>query len=228
MKIAIDGPSGAGKSTIARAVANHFHLLHLDTGALYRALGFFALREGVPPKDEVAVRGLLRRAQVDVSLQGGLQHTLLNGEDVSGLIRTQEVSQAASDISTLADVRAAMTDLQRSISKARGVVMDGRDIGTYVLPDAPYKFFVTAADTERARRRFLELQQNGQPIAYADVLCQVRARDQQDENRAIAPLRRAQDAMLIDTTALTIEEAIAAVIAAINTKEAARPCSIPS
>lgn len=219
LRIAIDGPAGAGKSTVARAVASRLGILHLDTGALYRALAYAALRRNIHPKDETAVGKLLGEVTVDVRLSGGEQRTFVNGEDVSGFIRTPEVGQGSSDISTLYEVRAAMTDLQRRIASRQPILLDGRDIGTHVLPDATYKFYLTATVEERAHRRMLEMNNSGILVSFEKVCEDVRARDLQDSTREHAPLRQADDARLIDTTDLSTEEVINTILCVINEGE---------
>ena len=208
LNIAIDGPAGAGKSTISKSIAKRLRLIYVDTGALYRALGLYALRSGVRPGDEAAVLPLLETAAVELKYQEGEQRVFLNSEDISALIRTPEASMAASDISAIPAVRAFLLDLQRDIAKKNDVIMDGRDIGTVVLPDAQIKIFLTATPEDRAGRRYRELLAKGEPVSYDQVLADVIQRDHNDSNRAIAPLRQAEDAVLADTTGFDLEEAI--------------------
>lgn len=212
LNIAIDGPVGAGKSSIASLVAQELRILHLDTGAMYRAVGLYMLRRGVDPQDEVAVSAALPGCRVDVRYEDGSQRTLLCGEDVTGMIRTPEVSQAASAISQWPDVRSEMVGMQRRIAAGCDLIMDGRDIGTNVLPDAALKVFLTADPRERARRRYEELRQKGMPDTLEEVLAALTARDEQDTRREANPLRQAEDAVLLDTTHMTIQEAVDAIV----------------
>ncbi len=214
--IAIDGPSGAGKSTLAKAVAEQLGILYLDTGAMYRALGLAALRACVDPHDEETVRSLLDRVDVAVKYECGRQVTLLGGEDVSDAIRTQEVGQAASDISTLAPVREKMVALQKAVAAERDVVMDGRDIGTHVMPGAKHKFFITATVEVRAKRRQAELAKKGVAADIGAVTAQIRERDHQDMSRAHSPLTKAVDAVTLDTSHMTENEVADAVLARVE------------
>lgn len=212
--IAIDGPAGAGKSSIAKAVAKHLGILYLDTGAMYRALGLKALRLGIAPGDAEHVVPMLAGTDITAKNCGGVQHTYLDGEDVSGLIRTEEVSHAASAIGVIPEVRAKMVQAQQRIAKETELVMDGRDICAYVLPQSRNKFFVTASAEERARRRLLELQARGEAAdcTLAQMQREIEARDYRDSHRDCAPLARTQDAILIDTTDMRIEEAVQALL----------------
>lgn len=203
-QIAIDGPSGAGKSTIAKTVARKLDIDYIDTGAMYRALGLKMLRMGVPMREDAALAAMLEETDIDFS--GG--RVYLDGEDVSDQIRTQEISKAASDCSAFASVRRKLVELQQKMARAKSVIMDGRDIGTVVLKDAPYKYFLTASDEERALRRFRELAAKGEPQTYEEVLEQIRQRDYNDTHRAVTPLRKAEDAVEIDSTAMSIEEVV--------------------
>ncbi|WP_297234402.1 (d)CMP kinase [uncultured Flavonifractor sp.] len=207
--IAIDGPSGAGKSTLARALAKALGYLYVDTGAIYRTVGLQACRTGVDPEDRDGVIALL--PGLDISLgygEDGVQRMFLNGEDVSQAIRQHEISRYASCVSALPEVRAFLLDRQRQLAAEHDVVMDGRDIGTVVLPQADVKIFLTAAPEARARRRWLELQQRGEDTDYETVLRDVIDRDEKDTNRATAPLRQAEDAVLADTTQLDLEQSL--------------------
>ena len=212
IQIAIDGPAGAGKSTIARAVAARLGYTYLDTSAMYRAVGLKALRLGVCTQDERAVSFMAEGTDVSVLVENGAQTVLLDGEDVTTLIRTPEVSRAASDVSQWQAVRARLVTLQRAIAGRRSVVMDGRDIGTHVLPGARHKFFVTASVEARARRRLLELQARGSGKSLEDCVRDIEERDRQDSSRAASPLRVADGAEVLDTTQMTAEQAVEHVI----------------
>lgn len=218
ISVAIDGPSGAGKSTLARRAAAEMGYLYVDTGAIYRTVALGALRRGVEPSDAAAVEPILKDMQIRLAYNpdDGLQHMYLDGEDVSEQIRLHEISQHASKISAIPKVREFLLDLQRDLARSNNVVMDGRDIGTVVLPDAQVKIFLTASAQARAKRRFLELQQRGQQADFDTVLRDIILRDEQDTNRPIAPLRRADDAVLIDTTDLDLEQSLTAILAAIG------------
>lgn len=206
ISIAIDGPSGAGKSTLARRLAARHGWLYVDTGAMYRTIGLFAVRAGIDMRSEQAVAALLPQLSLGLRYVDGAQHMFLNGEDVSGLIRTEQVSMAASLVSAHPTVRAYLLETQRAFARENSVVMDGRDIGTVVLPDARVKIFLTASAGERARRRYDELIARGDAVEYEEVLADVKRRDGNDMNRAAAPLRAAADAVTVDTTGLTLEE----------------------
>ena len=219
MTIAIDGPVGAGKSTIAQGVADALGVLHLDTGAMYRAMGLKALRAGIDPKDAAAAEALCAETDISVEMGANGQKTLLDGEDVSSLIRTAEVSAAASGVSTVKAVRRRMVALQQACAKKASMVVDGRDIGTGVLPDASFKFYLTASPEVRAKRRYLEMQQKGEPGSYEEVLAAVIARDDQDMHREADPLRRADDAFLIDSSNLTLDETVQAMLDVIREAE---------
>ena len=209
--IAIDGPAGAGKSTIARALAAQIGFIYVDTGALYRTVGLFMLRAGIDPADEKAVVPLLPDVQVALTFQEGEQHVLLSGEDVSEAIRTPEVSMAASAVSAIPAVRAFLLSLQKDLAAANNVIMDGRDIGTVILPDAQLKIFLTASPQARAKRRLEQLREKGEKVSYEEVLSDIKKRDEQDINRTTAPLKPAPDACLVDTSDCTLEESIARV-----------------
>ena len=212
ISIAIDGPSGAGKSTLARRCAAAFGFLYADTGAIYRTVGLAAVRAGIDRKDERAVAGLLPGLKIEMKYDAqGEQRMYLNGEDVSDAIRMPEISLAASDVSSLPVVRQFLLEMQRGLARTQSVLMDGRDIGTVVLPDADLKVFLTASAEERARRRVLQLQEKGVTEDYEKVLQEIRYRDEQDMNRETAPLRQAEDAVLLDTTELSYDESFAAL-----------------
>lgn len=205
--VAVDGPSGAGKSTLAKAAAKELHITYVDTGAIYRVIGLAASRRGIDPKDEAAVVALL--PELDIGLRHGAdgeQRMYLNGEDVSAEIRLPEISMYASAVSALPPVRAFLLEMQRRFAREQSVIMDGRDIGTVVLPDAEVKIYLTADAEVRAKRRCLELEQRGTPRPYDEVLAELKERDWNDSHRAIAPLRRAEDAALVDTSALDFEQ----------------------
>lgn len=204
--IAIDGPSGAGKSTLARAIAKELGILYVDTGAIYRTIGCAVFSRGLDPKDEEGVAAILPQLDIRMSYGAdGLQHMWLDGEDVTEKIRLPQMSMYASDVSAMAPVRGHLLKMQRDAARENSVIMDGRDIGTVVLPDADVKIYLTASAEERARRRCRELAQRGTPKAYEDVLREINARDAQDMNRAFAPLRCAKDAVRVDTSALDFE-----------------------
>ena len=206
MNIAIDGPAGAGKSTIAKILAARLGILYLDTGAMYRAIGYKAIKSGVSVTDFESVEKMLKETDVDVKIADGVQHVYVDGEDVSGVIRTPEVSKAASDISALPPVRHEMVALQRIIAAKQDTVLDGRDIGTFVLPKAEYKFFLTASAEERAKRRYKELVARGEKCDLDKIRADIETRDYNDSHRALAPLKKADDAVEVDTTFMTIEE----------------------
>lgn len=213
ISVAIDGPSGAGKSTLARAAAQKLNLIYIDTGAIYRTVALYALRRETEPKNAAAVEALLPEIRITMDHdKNGLQRMNLNGEDVSGLIRTQEVSMAASAVSAHPAVRAFLLDMQRNMAKTHSVIMDGRDIGTVVLPDANVKIFLTASSETRARRRWLELKERGTPKDFDQLLRETRQRDEQDANRAASPLRPASDAVILDTTELNFDQSLDRII----------------
>lgn len=216
MNIAIDGPVGAGKSSIADQVAKRLNILHLDTGAMYRAFGLYALRSSVDMTSEEALSGLVEQVDVQVRYEDGAQKTLLFGEDVSGLIRTGEVSAAASAVSKWPAVRRRMVRAQQEMAKTADMLIDGRDIGTVVLKDSPCKIFLTATAEERARRRYLQQMEKGDETPYEQVLRELNARDEQDMNRKTDPLRQAEDAVLVDSTNMTQEETVDAIVAIVE------------
>lgn len=206
--VAIDGPAGAGKSSVAKAAAQALGFVYVDTGALYRTVALYLLRHGIDPKDAGAIEPELFKIRVDLTHTPEGQKMFLCGEDVTGLIRTPEVSMAASHCSALPAVRAFLLDLQRDLARRNDVLMDGRDIGSVVLPDAQLKVFLTASPEERARRRVLQLEESGAPADFDVILREIQQRDYQDSHRETAPLKQAEDAVLLDTTHISFEEAV--------------------
>ncbi len=211
VSVAIDGPAGAGKSTLARRLAAELGYIYVDTGAMFRTIGLYALRAGKDPKDNEAVNALLPEISLKFAFIEGEQHIHLNGEDVSTAIRTEEVGMAASAVGANPEVRAFLLGMQRDMAKTQDVLMDGRDIGTVVLPDATVKIFLTASPEARATRRWKEYQQKGVEVSYEEVLADVRQRDYQDTHRAAAPLRQADDAQLLDTSEMNFEQSLEAM-----------------
>ena len=216
--VAIDGPAGSGKSTIAKLLARDYNILYLDTGAMYRACALACLRAGADVSDEAKVCDVLRSTSPDVVYRDGVQHTMLGGEDVSEAIRAPEVSMAASTVSKHISVRMKMVEKQREIASKMSCVLDGRDIGTFVLPDADFKFFLTAAPKVRAKRRADELAAKGYEVDLDALLKEIVARDEQDAAREIAPLKKADDAVLVDTSSMTIEEVLKTIKSKIQEK----------
>lgn len=212
LNIAIDGPVGAGKSTIANAVADALGILHLDTGAMYRAIGLTAIRKGIDLQDEETVTALCGEIDLKVQYGGNGQITMVDGEDVTGMLRTEDVSMAASTVSRYAGVRKAMVAIQQKLASETDMLVDGRDIGTVVLPKATAKIFLTATAEERAMRRFRELQQKGTRDTYEQVLEDLKRRDDQDMNRKVDPLRCAEDAVRLDTTHMGFDEVVEAIL----------------
>ena len=220
MKVAIDGPAGAGKSTIARAAAKMLGFIYIDTGAMYRAVGLYAWRQGVDTKNDTeGVVRLLPEIEVTISHVDGVQRVFLCGEDVSEEIRLPEISVAASNVAVIPEVRLKLVELQRALSEKTDVIMDGRDIGTYVLPDAEVKIFLTADVRKRAERRYLELAEKGVSTTLEEVLSDMEYRDKNDSGRAFAPLRQAEDAVLVDTSFNTPDESISEVVDIIRGKQ---------
>ncbi len=211
--IALDGPAGAGKSTVAKQVAKRLGFIYIDTGAMYRAMALYMLREGVPLDDESAVGEAADRAEITIRHEGGEQVVILNGENVNGRIRTEEVSRTASSVSAVGRVRERLVILQRKLAEDGDVVMDGRDIGTVVLPDAVCKIFLTADAGVRAHRRCLELQARGETADEDVIRRDIEARDERDRTREISPLRKAEDAVLLDTSDMSIEEVCDRILA---------------
>ena len=216
--IALDGPAGAGKSTIAKIIAKRLGLPYLDTGAMYRAMALCALSEGVSLTDAEKVDELLNRTDIRVVYLADGQHVLVNGTDVTGRLREEEIGKGASLISKLRCVRDKLAGMQRDIAHETHAVLDGREIGTFVIPETPYKFYVTATAEERALRRVRQLEEKGETPDYQLILKDILARDYQDSHRDYAPLKQAEDAVLIDTTHMTIDEAVEAVLTALEAK----------
>lgn len=216
--VAIDGPAGAGKSTIARAAAAQLGFVYVDTGALYRTIGLAVCRRGIDGTDVPGILTTLPEIQVGLTYQDGAQHVLLDGEDVSDAIRTPQISTYASQVSSVPEVRAYLLDLQRDLARRQSVIMDGRDIGTVILPDAKVKIFLTASPEKRAARRCAELREKGQDVTVEGILADMERRDALDASRAVAPLKQAEDAVLVDTSNLTLEQSIEAVLTVIRDK----------
>jgi len=217
--VALDGPAGAGKSSIAKRAAKELGFIYVDTGALYRTIGLAASRAGVEPVDSPEVDALLEKITVELTFNDkGEQVVLLNGEDVSCEIRTPEASMTASKISAIPNVRAYLLDLQRDMAKTNDIIMDGRDIGTVVLPDAQVKIFLTASPEARAGRRYKELIEKGMSVKYEDILSDVIERDYNDTHRKTAPLKAAEDSVTVDTTELDFEQSVNAIISVIKEK----------
>lgn len=217
-KIAIDGPGGAGKSTVAKAVAAALKITYVDTGALYRTIGLYVKQKKVDPSDAQAVTALLPEIRIELLYRDGTQHILLNGEDVGDSIRTQEISMYASKVSAYPAVRDFLLSTQRDIAKTQSVIMDGRDIGTVIFPDAEVKIFMTATAENRAERRYKELIDRGVPADYEVILEEIKTRDRNDSTRATAPLKQADDAILLDNTGFKLEESVDAVLKIIAEK----------
>ena len=209
ISVAIDGPSGAGKSSLAKRLAADLGYVYVDTGAMYRAIGLYASRQGVDLRDAGAVAALLPGIHLDIRLEAGTQHVYLNGEDVSEAIRAEAIGMAASAVSAHPPVRSFLLDTQRGLAANQNVLMDGRDIGTVVLPHATVKIYLTASAEARADRRCKELQQKGQPADYDTVLADIRQRDYQDTHREIAPLKQAEDAIRVDTSDIDFDQSFA-------------------
>lgn len=219
IRVAVDGPAGAGKSTVAKAVAKELGLIYLDTGAMYRALGLKALRLGIDPKDEKGVGTFLDGVSLEMKSGEGGQRVILDGEDVSSAIREHEVSKAASDISALHSVRIKLVEMQRRIASGISVIMDGRDIGSFVLPDAEFKFYLDADPRVRAKRRVDELIERGQTADFDSVLDDIIKRDYNDSHRDFAPLVRVEDAIYVDTSDMSLDEVIGVMLGALRAKQ---------
>lgn len=210
--IAIDGPAGAGKSTVAKMVAKKLGFIYVDTGAMYRAMALYFIRQGIGATDETAIGAACEDANITIRYEGGTQQVMLNGEDVSGLIRTEAVGNMTSAISVYPAVRAHLLDLQRGLAASADVLMDGRDIGTCILPDADAKIFLTASTRVRALRRYNELVEKGMTCNLEEIEQDIIERDQRDMNRETAPLKQASDAVLLDSSEMSIAEVIDAII----------------
>ena len=216
IKIALDGPSGSGKSTVAKRLSASLDILYLDTGAMYRACALKALKLGIDTFDEKGVSGFINDINLEIKYENGSQRTFLDGEDVSEKIREPHVSMHASNISSLKCVRLKMVDMQRKIASKMSCVLDGRDIGTYVLPNAKYKFFMTASPETRAQRRYKELTEKGQKVDYDTLLKEINQRDYNDSHRAFAPLKQADDAILLDTTNMNVDQVVEFIMSKIE------------
>ena len=214
--IAIDGPVGAGKSTVAKITAKKLNIIYVDTGAMYRAVGLYVARKGLDTKNSADVNSVLGEISLDVKLSNDGQMIFLNGEDVTKLIRTPEISMAASNVSAIPEVRTKLVDMQRKLAETKSVVMDGRDIGTVVLPNATTKIYLNAELDERANRRYKELINKGQDVTLEDVKADIVQRDTNDMSRAVSPLKKADDAVELDTTGLTLDEVVDKVIELVN------------
>lgn len=216
INIAIDGPAGAGKSTIAKRAAAELGFIYVDTGALYRSVAYYCISKGADVKNASEVTALLPEITPELKFIDGVQHVLVNGEDVSDKIRTPDVSMGSSAVSAIPEVRAFLFDLQKKIAAENNIIMDGRDIGTVVLPDAQLKIYLTASPEARAQRRYDELKGKNDPSSYDEVLRDIIKRDHDDMTREISPLRQADDAVVCDTTSLTLEESIDKIITMIR------------
>ena len=210
--IAIDGPAGAGKSTIAKALSKELNFIYVDTGAMYRAMAVYFLRNNIAQDDEASITKACDDIDVSIVYEDGVQQILLNGENVNGIIRREEVGNMASASSVFPAVRAKLLDLQRNLAKSADVIMDGRDIGTCILPDAPLKIYLTASVETRAKRRYLELKEKGVEGDLEEISKDIQERDYRDMNREIAPLKQADDAILVDSSDMTIEEVVSTII----------------
>lgn len=216
--IAIDGPAGAGKSTVAKKVAKELSFVYVDTGAMYRAMAFYLLRKGVNREDPDEIGEACQNAEISIEYQNGEQIVLLDGENVNAYLRTEEVSAMASVSSAVPRVREKLLDLQRKLARTMSVVMDGRDIGTTILPDADVKIYLTASSLTRARRRYLEYQEKGEPCDLAEIQKTIEERDQRDMTREISPLCQAEDAVLVDSSELTIDETVEKILSVYHSK----------
>ena len=219
IRIAIDGPSGSGKSTLAKAVAQELGIIYVDTGALYRTVGYHVYRNGKDPHNTEQVESLLSNINIELKYENGTQKVILNGEDLGDKIRMPEMSMYASAVSSIPAVRAFLLEMQKSLARENSVVMDGRDIGTVIIPDADIKIFLTASDEKRAMRRTIELQQKGVDAKYENVLSDMIERDRQDKNRDIAPAIPADDAIFFDNSNMTVEESLKEIVRLLNERK---------
>ena len=218
IKIALDGPSGAGKSTVAKAIAKRLSIVYVDTGALYRSIGLYIQRLGIDKTEKEKIVDQLKNIKLSLEYKEGIQSVILNGEDVSGFIRTGEIAMYASAVSAIPEVRAFLLDTQRDIARRSSVIMDGRDIGTVILPDAEVKIFMIASAEARAKRRYLELIEKGESCTYESVLADIVERDKNDSTRAVAPAIPAPDAVFLDNSELDIEGTVNRAIEIISEK----------
>ena len=218
IKIALDGPSGAGKSTVAKAIAKELGIVYVDTGALYRSIGLYVMRRSIDKKDNEKIIPLLSEIELSLTFVDGAQRVILNGEDVSGLIRTGEIAMYASAVSAIPEVREFLLETQRKIARENHVIMDGRDIGTVILPDAQVKIFMIASPEARAKRRYLELIEKGEKCTLESVLADINQRDNNDSTRKVAPAVPAEDAVFLDNSDLTIEGTVAKAIEIVSSK----------
>lgn len=219
IRIAIDGPSGSGKSTLAKAVAKKLGIIYVDTGALYRTIGYHVYLNGKDPHNAEQVESLLSGINIELKYENGAQRVILNGEDLGDKIRMPEMSMYASAVSTIPAVREFLLEMQKSLSRENSVVMDGRDIGTVIIPDADLKIFLTASNETRAKRRTLELQSKGVDASYEDVLADMIERDKQDKNREIAPAIPADDAIMFDNSEMGVEESLDEIVRLLNERK---------
>lgn len=218
INIALDGPAGSGKSTVAKILSKELDILYLDTGAMYRACGLKCVKLGVSVKDESAVSAFINDIDLKIEYKNGSQVTILDGEDVSTAIRRPEVSMLASDVSALKCVRLKMVDMQRKIASSMNCVLDGRDIGSFVLPDAKYKYFVTADSKVRAERRYKELIERGTPVEFDALHEEIKQRDYNDSHRDFAPLKQADDAIVVDTSNMSVDEVVAFILSDVRSR----------
>ncbi|MBQ2603778.1 MAG: (d)CMP kinase [Acutalibacteraceae bacterium] len=216
--VAIDGPSGAGKSSVSKEAAKRLGFIHVDTGALYRSLAYAAMKNDVDINDEISLKKMLNMTKISIEFKDGTQNVFVNQENVNDKIRTEQVSKAASDISKIPMIRAFLLDLQRDLANENNVVMDGRDIGSVVLPNADVKIFITASPEQRAERRYKELLAKGEKVVYNDILEKLVYRDHQDTHREIAPLKPCENAVIIDTSELDFSQSVNAVLDTIREK----------
>jgi len=218
INVAIDGPAGAGKSTIAKLIAKKMGYIYVDTGAMYRAMALHFMRNGISPEDNEKISECCKSADISIIYQDGVQVVLLNGENVNAFLRTEEVGNMASTTSVYGDVRKKLVELQQKLAASADVVMDGRDIGTVVLPNAQVKIFLTASSKVRAQRRYDELTAKGEKADFNMIEADIIERDNRDMNRAISPLKQAEDAQLVDTSYMTVEEVVDKILSIINSK----------